>query len=815
MNSTFFKIVFRSIRDSIVRFLAILAITALGVGFFAGLKAAMPSFIETGDKFLKDQKLYDLRLISSIGFDDEDVEKISKLNDVEAAQGACFKDVITAHQKSGSVTPEDGVRVVRFHTLTEGVNTLCLEAGRLPQSPNEIVVDSFQLGTSWVGDKLILDSDDGFTQKEFTIVGAARSPYYLNFQRGNTDVGGGSIAFFAYCMPEAIDSEYYMEVFVKLNNDFYTYSDEYDDYIDNYIDYAEVELQKIIDDRYASLIEDAKNEYNDAVKDFTDEMHDAMVELGDAYKELTDASKKLQDAKIDIADGKEELEDAKKKLDDSKKTLDDAWNSISSAGKQIADAEEEFKTNKSQLDELKVTLDGLLPMLPELESQRDEVASNIQTINETLPVLDAQISELEGSYPMEVLLMSEDYQTLVGTRDTLSASLPQAIEGLGELEKSIGDINALKETYEKGIAAYDEAYSQFEDQKSDYYDARSAYFGGVDKYNDGLEEYEEGQKSLEDGIKEYEDGLIEYNDGFLEYLDGQREISSAASNVSLYLMHIERMINDLEDDTVDTYVLGRDTNVGYVSFDNDANIVDGIADVFPVFFFAIAALVCSTTMQRMVADERVQIGSMRALGYSSTVIALKYIIYSGLAAVAGCIGGYLGGTKLFPYVIWQVYGMMYGFAPITYKNDYLVFAISLLVSLICSVGVTIATCIGELREQPAELVRPKAPSAGKRILLERIGFIWKHLKFLHKVSARNVFRFKKRMWMMIIGIAGCTALLITAFGLHDSICNVVNIQYDNIMKYDLMVVFDDKYRQYEIEAAAKEILSLSLNFILK
>ena len=215
--------------------------------------------------------------------------------------------------------------------------------------------------------------------------------------------------------------------------------------------------------------------------------------------------------------------------------------------------------------------------------------------------------------------------------------------------------------------------------------------------------------------------------------------------------------------TPEYYILGRDTNVGYVSFENDAKIVDGIASVFPIFFFALAALVCSTTMQRMVSDERSEIGTMRAVGYSKFSIILKYIIYSGSASVIGAIGGFAAGTKIFPYIIWKVYDVMYGFAPITFTTEIPLFLISLLVSILCSVGVTIVTCFTEFTETTAELVRPKAPPSGKRIFLEYITPVWKRLSFLHKVSARNIFRFKKRMWMMIIGIAGCTALLITGF----------------------------------------------------
>jgi putative ABC transport system permease protein len=337
-------------------------------------------------------------------------------------------------------------------------------------------------------------------------------------------------------------------------------------------------------------------------------------------------------------------------------------------------------------------------------------------------------------------------------------------------------------------------YKDYETSKSQYDSAYSQYAAGLAQYKDGAAKLDEAQKKVDDGWKEYHDGVYELWKGYSEFS------STADSVYNSQLVYGFALIDGVDDP--ETYILGRSTNVGYVCFDNDAQIVDGVSTVFPVFFYMIAALVCSTTMSRMVSDERGIIGTMRALGYSDTSIVMKYAIYAGSASVLGCVLGFMGGTKLFPWAIWEVYKMMYGFAPLTFKTSVPLFIISLIVSLLCTVGVSVLTAMSALKGMPAELIRPKAPLPGKRIFLEYVGFIWKRMKFLHKVSLRNVFRFKKRMGMMIVGIAGCTSLLITAFGLNDSICNLVDVQYDEIMKYDVSLVFDDKYRQYEIEEAA-------------
>ncbi|MBO4697488.1 MAG: FtsX-like permease family protein [Lachnospiraceae bacterium] len=237
-----------------------------------------------------------------------------------------------------------------------------------------------------------------------------------------------------------------------------------------------------------------------------------------------------------------------------------------------------------------------------------------------------------------------------------------------------------------------------------------------------------------------------------------------------------------------SYLLDRTSNVGYVCFENDANIVKGIARVFPVFFILVAVLVVMTTMSRMVEEQRTQMGVLKALGYSMPQIALKYVIYSGAAAIAGCLIGFFSGCYIFPTVIWKVYAIMYGFTDdLVYVFNPVLFTISLIVSILCSVGVTLLGINKELRAVPAELIRPRAPKNGKRIFFERITFLWKRLPFLHKVSLRNVVRYRRRFFMMVIGIAGCTALLITGHGIRDSIVTVPKAQYEEIEHYDYLV----------------------------
>lgn len=261
----------------------------------------------------------------------------------------------------------------------------------------------------------------------------------------------------------------------------------------------------------------------------------------------------------------------------------------------------------------------------------------------------------------------------------------------------------------------------------------------------------------------------------------------------------EEEIADIDEPTV--YVLTRSENAGYAAFEHDSAIIENISVVFPVFFFLVAALVCVTTMSRMVDEQRTQIGVWKAMGYDKSLISLKYIIYAGSSGFIGSVLGFFIGTYFIPKAFWNAYSSMYNFTDqLTYNFDPVMFAASLAVALLCTAGVGIYSCRKELREVPASILRPKAPRNGKRILLERIGWLWRRISFLHKVTLRNVMRYKQRFFLMILGVSGCTALLLTGFGVRDSIQNVTDYQYGEISVYDAELNFTDPLSDEEQES---------------
>ena len=760
--SPYVKTILITIKMTLPRFLAIFAIIALGVGFFSGLKLSTPSFIYTTDLYAKEYALFDFKFMSTIGFEQEDIDEIAK-------QTGCVVEGSYTADCAAFLGSDQSTDTVRFISITKNVNKLKLEAGRLPEKPDEIVVDGYQLSTERIGQKLVIatnetskDALDMFKYKEYTVVGTVRSPLYMNFQRGTSDEGSGSVSYYVCALPEAFDCERFTEAYLYANTVHYIYSDEYKEWAGK----AESQYGDIVDNvSLASFDKILKEEY----KKISDEVEEHYDDIDDGWKEINDARKDLDDAKKDISDGQKKINDNRKKLADAKKTLDDSKEKLEDAKKQLSSADKQLKDGKKKLDKAK-------KQLATTKKQLDKMKKGI-----------------------------EDGRKYIAYARATMTPEQQAAEGIDQMEQQLDktetqykgylqQYNGGVKTYKDGKSAYDKNYKKYKNAVAQYNSGVKKYNNGVKKYNDGVKKLNDAQKELDDGRKEYEDGLREFWDGYFEFAQG---VNEAYGDV----VYGQSMIESA--DPPETYTLGRDKNIGYVCFDNDAKIVDGVSAVFPVFFFAIAALVCSTTMSRMVSDERGIIGTMRALGYSDIAIVMKYAIYAGSASILGCVLGFLGGTKLFPFVLWEAYAMMYGFTDLVFTTSVPLFVLSLAVSILCTVGVTVMTAASSLKGMPAELIRPKAPLPGKRILLEYFGFIWKRMKFLHKVSARNVFRFKKRMWMMIVGIAGCTALLLTALGLYDSACNVVNIQFDNIMKYDLKVTFDDSYRQDMIEDAVK------------
>ena len=937
MVTTLLKSTLREIRQSLGRYLAILAIVGLGVGFFAGLRMAQPDMMATGVAYLEEYRLFDFQLMSTLGFTEEDVAALSQLEGIAGAEGSVYTDFLMERGENDEV-------VVTARSLTADINRTQLLAGRMPEAAGECVGDAGffteeDLGTAVrVSPHNDEDTRELLAYDEYTLVGLVQSPYYLNYERGTSSIGSGSVSAFVYIPEEGFDFEAYYEVYLSLADGAEAYSEAYEDQIDALKPQVEDLLGQRAELRYETLYNDAMAEILDAEEELADgweeyrsERSDAEGELSDALQELLDGEadyaqgvKDYEQGKIDYAEGLQEYQDGLQEIADAEQELKDGWQEYydgkAEAEQELRDAYQELLDAEADYaDGLAEYEDGLKELqdaeaeyedgLSELEDARDQLDDaeaeleagweKLQDAKDQLEEGEAQYAQLQELYQAGSQIAAglgySDPSSLVQDISSLDPSDPryelidQALQSQGSsvdefvggwqaAESQLGgtlndatlqglrdELDQGRVEYEEGLVEYEDGVAQYEDGLAQYREGRDELRDAREQLDDAWAELDEGKQELDDGRAELDDGWREYyegaaeaeqeladayqelldgeqeladgkqeledakieledakadldaapgeledarqelDDGWREYYDGEAEADREFLDAETELSDAERELADAREDLkdlkrADTYTLTRNENTGYVCFDNDTSIVKAISVVFPVFFFLVAALVCMTTMTRMVDEQRTQIGVLKAMGYGNGQIMGKYLFYSGSAAVIGSTVGYAVGAHWMPWIIWEIYGIIYGFAELTFVFDPALAAVSFAAALLCSMGATFLSCRVELTKAAAELIRPKAPKAGRRVFLEYITPLWRRLSFLHKVSIRNVLRYRSRLIMMVLGIGGCTALLVTGFGLRDSIKSVVDDQYAEITLFDYNVTFQDPQDQ---ESAAE------------
>lgn len=661
---TLIKQSFVSIKQTFNRFISILVIVLLGVGFFTGIRETSPNMKDSLDAYFKKENVYDISLMSTWGITDDEINDLK--NKGYNVEGSYSFDTLIH-------IDDDYVAKVHSYDKNATMNKLVVIEGRLPHSNNECVIEKNKdVGHYKLGDKIIID-DGILKEKELTIVGFVKSPLYVSLERGSTKLLNGKVNFYMYSLITNFDSDVFTEAYIDLNTEDSTFSDKYTSLRDS-------EVKKL---------ESISDEYRD--KRFNDEKNDALKELNDNIekynKEKEDTYKKLDDALDKINKTEKELKSNLTKLNNNEKK----------AKTEFANKKKELNNNKKEVE------NGI--------SELKKNISYMESVGMDTTKLKVQLSNLEKT----LTTINNGYNTL--------------------LKRETKTYNEIK----SGKAKIENAKKKLESSKVELADNRKK----------ADTEFEDAYKKIEDARKE---------------------------------------IDELEKP--EWYVLDLDSNLGYYQFSQDSERIAKIAKVFPVLFYLVAILVSLTTMTRMVEEERSELGTLKSLGYEDNQILFKYMLYALLASVIGSILGVIIGTKTIPKIIYGMYCLMYTLGEFVSKVDLVSYLIGTFIAIGCIMLSTYLAVKKSLKEVPAELLRPKSPKAGKRVLLERIPFIWNRLSFSRKVTVRNVFRYKKRFLMTILGISGCTGLIIAGFGLQDCIIDMVPNQYEKIFSYDLEITFD-------------------------
>ena len=816
----------QTIRHSIGRYIAIIAIVALGAGLFTGLKVTKVDMVATVQDYTDRQNMFDVQVLNSYGWTDDDVFRLSQLDGIAAAEGTISLDVLV-HMGDNEDT------VFRLMSVPERLNRPALEHGRMPSAPDECVVEGYFFDKSVIGKTLYISAANSETTLEafaydtYTIVGTVSSPMYLNMQRGSTSIGSGAINAYGYVPLSGLEQEIYTEINLTLPGEHRVYTDEYDNAMDRLADRLKVECAPLAQARYESVLLDAEEEYADGMEEYLDGMKEfregraeAMEELDKAEQELLDGEKELADNRALLEDGLKQIEEGEKTLSESRATLTQSRltlaNTRSETYAQLTEGSNELMENYKEVLAGKQQVDAGLSQIDsgiaQLESGLSQIESGLTLINVMLPILQTSRDAAQAALDAAGDLDEEAKEYLQSNLDSLNAQVEaytqqrdELLTTQAEVQKQYDEVLAQKnellatqatlqgaiETIELGFRELDQARLNADSQ---FAAAEAQIDAGELQLEDGKRQLEERRAEAEEGLRLLEEGeqeLIEGRKTFEEEKEkALRELADAENELAdarRQLQDARKTIDELEEP--DVYALTRNTNLGYVVFESDSDIVAGVAKIFPVFFLAVAALVCITTMTRMIDEERTQIGILKALGYSRRAIMGKYLGYSGSASLLGCVLGILLGCFVFPAIIWYAYCIMYNFSPqLTLSYDLPTFAFIFVSYVGLILAVTWYCCRRELKEVPAELIRPKAPMAGKALFFENMAF-WKRMSFLNKVAVRNIFRYKQRLAMMLLGIGGCTALLVTGFGLQDSIKGITDNQFGQVTVYDLSVTF--------------------------
>ena len=867
---------FMEIRKSWGRFISIFLIVALGVAFYAGIRASEPSMRISGDAYFDKEHLMDIKVMGTMGLTEEDVEAIEDVDGIELAEGTYSMDALC--------NTGDTEQVVHVMAMQEHFNDVQVSEGRLPEKEGECLMDEeFALASGYgVGDTITLSSgdedplEDSLTTDVFEVVGIGNSPLYISFGRGSSTIGNGEVSGFIAVDPDSFCMDVYSEICVRVTDaeQEIAYTDGYTSLTDAAVD----ALEKIEDERCQArrqeIVDEAEGELADAqatVDEESQTLADARSELEEgrsqAARELADARQALEDAQAQLDAARQQIADGEARLAAGKEELSTQQAALDSGREQYESGMAQLEQQQAQLDASEVQyLAQYAQQMPLIEqgkqeiaagkellttsiSQMETLADHLSSLREELKGIEDELNSGQGKYdeilaiPPENRTQEEtdylqsweqikkelaDRQTDANTRLSFAENMEQealaalaeqgedfsyesAEEAVAGLQGKMQELLAREQTLlagEQELLAYGQ---QIEDGKAQLAAARQTLEDSKQQIDAGQAQIDAawalinsqesqlasgkadlaaGEQEIAAGWSEYEQGAAqaaqEIADGEAQIADGERQLEEAQNDIAEAQAEIDKIENP------QWYVQDRSSALTeYDGYGDNADRMRAIGQVFPAVFFLVAALISLTAMTRMVEEQRIQIGTLKALGYSKLSIAGKYIAYALTATLGGSVLGVLFGEKVFPWIIIYAYKIMYQHIPDILVPYHLSYAVqATLIAVLCTLAATIFSCYRELASVPARLMRPPAPKQGQRILLERVKIIWKHLNFSWKSSIRNLVRYKKRFFMTVFGIGGCMALMVVGFGLKDCIFVIPELQYNSIQTYDAAVYFD-------------------------
>lgn len=848
------KDILRSMQKNRKRLIAIMLITFLGTMMFSGLKAACVDLRHSADTFYDQQQLFDICIMSTLGLTKEDLEALRALEGVEAAEGVYSETVhakVEAQELDIALTSFDPNGLNHPYLLEGQMPANSYEVAvtqKFADLSGLHVGDWFSIQED--GENV------HFSENNLQVTAIVIDALDVNNPNGSVSFRASSTEeAVVYILQQAVESDIYTAVYLTLygSQELFCYSEEYEQKVEAFCKEIETKIQKqrtearteqVQEEAYQQLeetkqevyaeLEQAKQELLEAQEQLEQELLEAQETLYSGERsfqqQIAQAKAQLLQGEADIAQGLEQLEEAERLLQQQEK---EAEAQFEKANKQILDGyaeleegQKELYAGKAQLELAETALRAEKTALQTkqdaekaavqkmLEALEENLTENREKQQECQEVIQTTTTETERFLAEQAYKLLEAEQTVLETQkeslqeqvrnldikyETQWQNITETEQQLTESRKQIADgqdaCDQARLQLEEGLSELErqQAYAeeQFAEGRQQIADGRKALESGKSQLIKGWAELEQGQKEGEIQIKEgyeaYEQGEASARE---QLADGWMELEGGTKEAKQQLADAQKELEDM--DIAEWYIQDRTSLSGYSNIKSDADSIESIAKVFPVVFFVVAILISLTTITRMVEEDRGLIGTYKSLGFSNREICRKYVIYAFGASTAGSILGTLGAFLLLPAIICYIFSTMYLlpayqflFEPVHGLTGPLLFIGGIMTA-------TIIACQNELSQTPVTLMRPKAPKAGSRVMLERIPFIWNKMTFLNKVTARNLFRYKKRLFMTIFGIAGCMALLLFGFAVKDTVTDIVPRQYEQTFFYDAMVVASDQ-----------------------
>lgn len=851
------------------RFISILSLMALGSFALVGLQVTGPDMRETGKTYFNEYNMADIMILGGSGIDEDNEKKIKTLSGTSEIEFGYLKDVVISDTN-------DSFRIL---SATESLSQYEIISGRMPETKKEIALtniysDSYSIGdTISFTEKADVSGEYALSEHTFEIVGFVESTEFLtSVNMGQSTAGTGELKGFAVVIPETFDTDYTMIARISFEDtkDLDPYSDEYSECIQTH----KQELETLLEDQpqerleaiqktYQDSIESGQNEVDDAKKEISDnqekldeaqeEINSAETEISEKQSELDNkvangeselesASKSISDSELTLKQAKVKLDSAKNEIDDNEQTLAEAKLTLDSASEQIAEkekeleqasktlesAEKEISENESALESAQAQIEQAESEYNAQKSAFDETVGNYKLMYPELETLPSELTEAQAKLEVTKQQIDASKAEIAEKQKLLETAKEEYDSGKKEYESGKTQLDSAKETYSENLKEYESGVAQLNSAKQTYQSSLSEYNAGVAKlksaknsYNDGKAELDSQEASAEAKISEAESEL---DDAKAEYLEKSEEFKTKKADAEEEIAEAESELDDARNDmeNLDTPTFTIDTrrelpgSEGYDIYQTVSEIVDKLGRVFPVFMYFVAALMTLTTMTRFVDEERLNIGTLKALGYEDRDIMKKFMVYGFISSTAGAIIGIVLGHTLLPFIVYNTYGENYVFPKIELHFYPVYSIIALLLAWCCAVIPAIVVAEKALREKTTALLLPKAPASGSKILLERITPIWKHLSFTQKVTARNIFRYKKRMFMTIFGVCGAATLLFTGFSVQKSVSGINDRQFGELMQYNLIAAYnnnlsDDEVSEIENIVGDENIVEQSLS----